>query len=337
MKHFIFIYLLLVLNIGLEAKSSHHEREMIVSTKQIHLSDYPEAFNPSLLKTDFGFILTFRHCLAPHTPWISYIGIVKLDHDLNVISEPKLLNTRDETSITPSQAEDARIFRFMNDIYVIYNDNIDVINPSWNERRDMYIAKIRMDGDEYFLETPLKVIHKGKYPTTNWQKNWVPFESNQKLLMAYSLNSHEILSSNMQDGLFEKNSISSFKDKWIWGSLRGGTPAILVDGSYLAFFHSSKVTSSKASNNLPMHHYYMGAYIFSSKPPYAIKKISRSPIVHEGFYTNSDYDKRVIFPGGIALVNNQIYVAYGKDDKEIWIAIMNKKELIKSLKSVDER
>ncbi len=321
----------------LECKESKTNLPIVTSTKKINLEGFPQAWNPSLIKTEYGFLMTFRHCLAPVYPWISYIGIVMLDENFNPISTPQLLNTRDPGALTPSQAEDARIFELNNKIYVIYNDNQDNINPSSALRRDMFMAEVVRQNDQFVLLKPLKIIHEKKYSKVNWQKNWVPFNFKGNLLMAYTLNSHEILVPDSNTGLSKQMHRSAIKNRWSWGTLRGGTPALLVDGEYIGFFHSSKVASSSASRNTPMHHYYMGAYTFSSKPPFNIKKISRSPIIGDNFYTQSSYDKRVIFPGGFALVDNYFYVAYGKDDSEIWVAKINKENLLKSLKTTKRK
>lgn len=330
-KHLIFIALSTFIFFNLEAK--HNPKGLVVSTVKINLEEFPQAWNPSIIKTDFGFLLTFRHCLAPHYPWISYIGIVKLDHDLNIISKPQLLNTRDDGSSFPSQTEDARIFTFNNKIYLIYNDNPEVVNPSSIDRRDIYLTELIWKNDEFVLGTPLKLMHETKYEDCKWQKNWVPFVYEKQLLMSYSISPHEVLKIDTSSGLSKHLFTKRSGITWDKGVLRGGTPALLVDGNYLGFFHSSIVTKSETSNGNPMHHYYMGAYIFSSKPPFRVQKISPEPIVADGFYTHSSYDKRVIFPGGFAVVGDQFYVAYGKDDSEVWIAIIDKKKLMKSLKS----
>jgi predicted GH43/DUF377 family glycosyl hydrolase len=319
---------------NLEAKEKKTTGDIVTSIKKIEIEGFPEAFNPSIIKTEDGFLLTFRHCLTPNHPSISYIGIVKLDNDLKVISSPRLLNTRSEYELTPSQAEDARIFGFNNKVYVIYNDNETIISPTVEQRRDMFIAQVQFVGDDFVLSRPLKLTHENKYATVNWQKNWVPFEWNGKLLMGYSINSHEVLEASLTTGISKTLFISSNKIKWKWGNLRGGTPAQLVDGNYLAFFHSSIVTRSEASYYQSMHHYYMGAYTFSANPPFNVLKTSKSPITKEGFYTQTACDKRVVFPGGYAIVDNKFYVAYGKDDTEIWIAVIDKTNLMKSLKKV---
>ena len=75
----------------------------------------------------------------------------------------------------------------------------------------------------------------------------------------------------------------------------------------------------------------MGAYTFSAEPPFQVKRISPKPIVAEGFYSCSNAEKRVIFPGGSIVSDDKIYVVYGKDDCEIWIATLDKNALMNSL------
>lgn len=308
---------------------------IVFETKQIFLERYPEAHNPSIINTDKGLLMTFRVVPDPQTLWISYIGVVLLDDSLRPISEPQLLDTRFDNTKTPSQSEDARIFAYNDRLYLLYNDNVDRVNPSTQYRRDMYLAELIETDGKYEMTPPLKLCHEEKYGGQLWQKNWVPFVWNDTLLYAYSIIPHEILYDQNQDGMCSPLYATEAQNRWSWGPLRGGTPALLVDGEYLAFFHSSVYTSSKASGGKKMWHYYMGAYTFSAEPPFEITKISQKPIVEKTFYTKSDFNKRVIFPGGFVVMEDKIYFSYGKDDTQSWIGIIDKEALKRSLVPVE--
>jgi len=78
----------------------------------------------------------------------------------------------------------------------------------------------------------------------------------------------------------------------------------------------------------------MGAYTFSATPPFGLKKISPEPIMHPEFYTYSHFSKRVIYPGGFVVEGEKLYLSYGKDDCEVWIATIDVAELKKSLVNV---
>lgn len=309
--------------------------DMVISSKRITLKEFSTIWNPSIVRVKDKFLLSFRYCLAPAFPWISYVGVVFLNENLEPISTPQLLNTRHEKSLTSSQAEDARLIASGDEIYLVYNDNVDVENPNYTvDRRDMFIAKLSIDGLKVSLGEPLKIFHTEKYNQVRLQKNWVPFDWKGHLMLSYTLNPHEVIVPNLKTGVCNVFSETAFCCHWRWGEWRGGTPALLVDGDYLAFFHSPQVTNSEASKGIYMYHYFMGAYTFSRNPPFSIKTTSKEPIIAKGFYTQSSYDKRIIFPGGFVTVGTSIYLTYGKDDSEVWVAIIDKTKLKKSLKPV---
>jgi predicted GH43/DUF377 family glycosyl hydrolase len=89
-------------------------------------------------------------------------------------------------------------------------------------------------------------------------------------------------------------------------------------------------------------HYFMGAYTFSSEPPFAITKISPEPIVVKGFYSGVPYTsyywkkcQRVIFPAGYIYDSDYVWIAYGREDHEIWIVKLYREGLMQSLVPVD--
>jgi predicted GH43/DUF377 family glycosyl hydrolase len=311
--------------------------EIVLETKQIFLPEFPDAFNPSIIALDEeqGFILVFRYSpdrFGQH--WISYVGAVYLDKNFDPVSKPQLLSIRHAKSKTPSQSEDPRIFSFRGRYFIIFNDCLEIENPSTAQRRDMYLTELYCSQDGFSLSSPIKLFHEQKYNEQWWQKNWVPFLSHEAFFLIYSIDPHNIIYPNLARGNCWSVYETESELNWKWGHLRGGTPALLVDGEYLSFFHSSIKTESDVSQNFELWHYFMGAYTFSPEPPFQITKITPSPLAGEGFYTSSNYEKRVIFPGGYAVVNSRIYVTYGKDDQEMWVATLNKAALMKFLKPI---
>ena len=321
---------------SLSASAKTHQQKLVVASKKIHLEDFPDAWNPSIIQVDEGFLLSFRYTPdRDYQPWLSYIGIVLLDDSFQQISKPELLSPRLKNSKTPSQAEDARIFRYQDRLFLIYNDNVDIIYPSYSERRDMFIAELLYTNDHFTLSPPLKLVYEEKYNSQFWQKNWVPFEKDGTLLLSYSINPHEVLYPNLTTGVCYPCYETSPPIRWNFGTLRGSSAALLVDGEYLAFFNSGTITSSPASWGTDMWHYFMGAYTFSAEPPFEITRMTPVPIIGDDFYTPSNSPKRVIFPGGFVVSDSVIYVAYGKDDREIWIATLDKALLKNTMVPVD--
>lgn len=308
---------------------------LFLFTKELKFKDFPKSHNPSLIQSDLGLILTFRYCPDLLKPWMSYTGIVILNDQLEPISQPQLINTRPTYSLTSSQTEDARIFSFQGDLYLTYNDNMENMNPNGLERRDIFIAPLHYIEGEFKIDKPIKLYHQKDYFSRMWQKNWTPFEWNGHLLISYSFNPHEVLYPNLVTGECISLYKTSIAPLWLFGEMRGGTPALLIDGEYLGFFHSSVVMESCVSNKQKIHHYFMGAYTFSAEPPFNITRITPTPLLDKNFYTQSEYEKRVIFPAGFIVSGPHIYLAYGKDDQEIWITKINKKALYSLLIPVD--
>lgn len=312
---------------------AHADNSIVLSTKRIFFEEFPDAFNPSLIKTDMGYLMAFRY--TPNRwihPGLSYIVIVPLDASLTPTTKPQVLKVRPKYSKVFSQAEDPRLFIYKDRIFLIYNDNAEKRDPSPQDRRDMFIAELFHDKDKgYTLSAPRKLIYEEKYKKAIWQKNWLPFEYNGMMLFIYSITPHEIIYPNVVNGSCYKFDITDIESPWNWGNLRGSTPPIIDDGEYFSFFHSSIVTSSAASFGCEMYFYFMGAYTFSATPPFQITKISRTPILHDTFYTPSTFYKRVVFPGGCVIAGDLVHVAYGKDDCEIWIATLDKAALKRSL------
>lgn len=305
------------------------QKSLVLLNKKIELKDYPHAFNPSLAKTNLGLLMTFRYTPDPLMSEISYIGIVRLNEKtLEPISKPTIFNVRKDGHPIPSHTEDARIFSYRGKVYIIYNDSTHVSCFSNTHRRDLFIAEVDYINDDFVLLDPIKLYYPQIYSHVICQKNWVPFEWNDSLLFGYMVNPHEILYANLVTGKCATAYKTSFNSYWCYGMMRGGTPALLVDREYLAFFHSSVMMESNCSPGIARHHYFMGAYTFSNEPPFNITKITPSPIIGKGFYTNSDAEKRVVFPGGFVYIEpDLIFVAYGKDDREIWIAMIDKNRL----------
>lgn len=310
------------------------EKKIVTSTKRIYIKDFYGAHNPSIVKFNEGYLMTFRWSPnRQYEPWISYLCLVLLNSSFEPISTVDILNTRVNNHLTPSQSEDGRIIYVKDKLYVVYNDNMELSFPSYWERRDMYIAEIVWDENNNFsVLEPVRLIHETKYREKPWQKNWNPFVWNDQLLLSYNISPHEVIAPNLVNGLCKSTfEIKDIKLDWKYGTPRGATPATLIDGEYWAFFHSSTVSSTACSEYLEMWHYYIGIYTYAGRPPFALTRISQVPIDSPEFYTYSSYQKRVIYPGGFIIDGLNLYLAYGKDDSEIWIATIDLVELKNSL------
>lgn len=305
---------------------------MVLATKQVKIPGHPQAYNPSIIQTERGLLLTFRSHPDRNKPWVSTIGYVFLNESADPISEPAFFDTRQFDHRTPSQAEDARLFLCNNKLFVIYNDNIEIQNPSAQQRRDMFLAEVQVNDDGLTLAPAIKLIHEKKYPVQLWQKNWLPFEYNHEPFMIYTVTPHEILHPDLMTGICAAVCETTSTPCWQWGECRGSTPPLLVDGEYLVFFHSMVRIQSDISDDRKIPHYFFGAYTFSAAPPFEITKMTPNPIIAEGFYTRANFHSRVVYPGGYVISGSRIYLAYGRNDQELWIATIDNELLQESLK-----
>lgn len=323
-------------------------QDYVLETKQIFLSDFPEAFNASIVRWQGRLLMCFRileegssfPSSAINSTGLSHIGIVWLDSEFNPISNPQILKFG-QTSPTCSnecRADDARLVTIGDTLYLVYSDNRDKEVTEGGFR--VYLVELEVDGDrvEIIHEEPL-LKFEDESPQRR-EKNWVPFDYNGEFLLAYSLNPHKIFLPELGAQSCQTVATTWIENVWPCGELRGGTPAIKIDDEhYLAFFHSSYDLATEHSDGKEKLHYFMGAYLFSATPPFSITHISEEPIVGKNFYHGKKYTPYwkpvcVVFPCGQIVEEDHIWVSYGRQDHEIWICKLDKRKLLDSLQKV---
>jgi predicted GH43/DUF377 family glycosyl hydrolase len=310
------------------------KNDFILETKRIQIPGYPHVFNPSIVKWKDSFLMTFRvHSGKVNS--VKPIGLIWLDKNFNVKSKPCILEIRNQKKYSLLMhknfnvtEQDPRLIAVNDHLYMVYNNY---------QIGRMFIAEIHYDEKHVFLDNPRCLLNFENADPKRTEKNWVPFQYDNKLLLAYSIDPHKIFlyeegTESCTTYAHSQNNIS-----WNWGELRGGTPALLVDGKYLSFFHSSKYIQSNYSMGKKMQHYFMGAYMFERNPPFNITHISPNPLVCDDFYSGEYYKAethrplRVVFPMGFVFDDNYIWISYGRQDHECWIVTIDKKKLLKSL------
>jgi predicted GH43/DUF377 family glycosyl hydrolase len=309
------------------------KQNYILETEQIEISEYPTAFNPSMIRWNDAILFSFR-IRDPITDRADAFGLIVLDENFNRISDPQILKIPKNAQFQDNWIQDPRLVECNNEIYMAFNDITLLPDGTYNRR--MFYTKLYWNGNKFFAESPECLLFFENENPNRQEKNWVPFIYNEKLLLSYNIFPHTTIHPIPGTDWCETFSKSPFKLNWDWGVIRGGTPALRVDDEYLAFFHSCKYMATKQSNDVPMHHYFMGAYTFSDKPPFRVTGMTAKPIVANSFYTGTMYQTweplRCVFPGGYIFDERFIWVCYGRQDNEMWIVKMNKNELLNSLK-----
>lgn len=303
----------------------------VLDTKQIIIPEFPGAFNASILPIDDKLLLCFR-IRDKHMVSTFEIGFVWLGSNFNIISKPAKLTILNSPS-TFEQNQDPRLIMIEKKPYILYSNFIQLGEVV---TRRMFVAPLHYKNNAFFIERPLCLHHPLEKLSPRWEKNWVPFNYHESLLLAYSIVPHTIVQPSLTSGESLLLDSTYSAHTWPWGELRGGTNAILLDQDhYLAFFHSSTYCATLHSQGKNIQHYFMGAYLFSATPPFALTHISPVPIIGKNFYHGKEYKTwkslRVVFPMSCFADEHYIWLCYGRQDHEIWVAQIDKEELLKSL------
>lgn len=319
-------------------------QDFVLELKKIDILDYPNAFNPSIIRWNGSLLLSFRDIPNPLFKFTSRIGLVWLNEDFSPRSSPQFLDMQAEdpfvSPLIPPRVDDARLVAIGERLYLVYSDNKDLTISKGGFR--VYIGEIGLQEGIFSLHH-IECLSRYEGETKELrEKNWPPFDYQGNMLIAYSISPHRIFRPLIGTGECESFSLTMPEIEWDWGELRGGTPALMVDGQYLAFFHSSKDMETVHSQGQMISHYVMGAYTFSSSPPFEITQISKEPIVGKGFYSGQEYKPfwkpvRVVFPCGFIFDEEYVWVAYGRQDHELWVVKLDKKGLLDSLIPVTTR
>jgi predicted GH43/DUF377 family glycosyl hydrolase len=308
------------------------QEEIVLESRRIEIDGYPGSFNPSIVYWKGAYLLCFR-IRNPYTGSTNQVGLIWLNRDFHAISNPYVLNFQGFVW----KEQDPRLIVVKDHLYIIYSNLLETF-LDWETRR-VFIAEVEFS-DNTFTAHGIQCFRK--FPGEKfqrWEKNWVPFNYKEQLLLAYSISPHYILKPRPGE---EKCDVCAFTHSiinWDWGTPRGGTPAVLEGDEYLAFFHSSKEMKTVQSEGKKISHYFIGAYTFSQNFPFHVTKMSSKPIVGKHFYDGPSYKTwkplRVVFPCGFVSDEEHIWIVYGKQDHEIWVAKLDKKALYSSLKPVE--
>jgi len=307
-------------------------QDFVLGTKKMEIPGYPDAFNPSITRWRGSLLLSFR-IYDRKAGTADKMGLVWLDDDFCQLGPPKILKVLVPDPLSLPKRQDPRLITVGDRLFIVYNNVLKGIVD--RELRRMFVTELYYDGESFYSTTPSHLMNFEGVNNKRSEKNWVPFTYEDTLLLGYSISPHRILRPLIGTNTCENYATSQGPIKWKWGTLRGGTPALLDGDHYLAFFHSSDALPTVHSMGKKIPHYFMGAYTFSSRPPFTITAISPEPIVGRNFYHGLLYKTwkplHVVFPGGFVFDDRYIWIVYGRQDHEVWIVKLDKKGLLRSL------
>jgi predicted GH43/DUF377 family glycosyl hydrolase len=161
------------------------------------------------------------------------------------------------------------------------------------------------------------------------QKNWVPFDHGYIYSFSPFVIYVETEVPRYPSLLHHKIINIPFYPRWKYGFIKGGTPAIPYGDEYLTIFHSTKKYND-------VNFYFAGALTFT-KDSLTPNRISRYPIIAP--YPDDDPERHntsyVVFPAGIIIEDDVIYISYGYNDHAIKIHACSKNDLEWNLRDLD--
>ncbi len=297
----------------------------IRSVQQIEIPGVYQPFNPSIVPYSDGYLLSFR-VRDKETRAAEQIGLVKLDASF-CPKEPHQILDLPFPKTGGVTIQDPRLLWVGKELVMVFNH--------YKEKK-MYVAYLE-EYQEGFQARSIESIDDfpGK-KEGRIEKNWMPFSYNDQLHFIYSMKRHTIFQYIPGANACRKAASTHSVKKWKWGEYRGSTPCLPFGEYYLTFFHSSKELPSQSSNEQPLRHYFIGAYIFENKKPFRIKGVTTIPITHPSFYSGDLSlpwkPLYAVFPCGYVHTNETIHLVYGRQDAEVWIASIDIKKLFESFK-----
>jgi predicted GH43/DUF377 family glycosyl hydrolase len=313
------------------------KRGVVLKYKRLKFSHVSQAYNPSIVKTETGYLVAFRNDKGYGGKRQSSLAAARVDPSFRQVGNTVFFHTNHAIS------EDPRCLCVNGRLYLMYTHTL-VWSPY-----ETYTAMAKLNPSTLRLSAGKDL----QYHPQHIEKNWVPFAYNDlsgtDIYFVYSFNPYKVVRlAKTSDGAIEQPFPQAEKRdlEWEskWGRISGGTPALLVNNEeYLTFFHSY----FEPKKNVKW--YVMGAYTFSKTPPFQIRRISRYPIIFKKMYRtrmhpkvwfHPKYDFHVVFPGGfVESKENQkdvFHLAFGENDSGLCILTLDKERLLNSLQNIDD-
>jgi predicted GH43/DUF377 family glycosyl hydrolase len=301
------------------------------------------AYNASVARIDDNYLMVFRiDTFAPgeQVPRMQQLGLMALDGNLSPTGPHSLLATPHEPGQLPT-AEDPRLFDFQGTPYVIYNAAVfDAPLPG----RRMFIARLApTDGPEgrsWAVERAKELVVAAPGLGRRIEKNWTPFVYNGAIHLIYKTNPPIVFRLDMatldDDRPRAVAHLVAQNHEMVdfgFGQMRGGTPALYVPelDEYISFFHASRDVDLGSGRK---RYYLMGAYTFAPEPPFAIRRLTRTPLATPEAADVPHGSTRIAFPQGLVDNGEQFLVSYGRDDAAISVMTVDKRGIIDQLEPV---
>jgi len=174
------------------------------------------------------------------------------------------------------------------------------------------------------------------------QKNWVPVEYERRLFFIQSINPMHVIEllGHKNGNAILNTTYMGPKAELPWKAMygtspRGGTPAVLVDGVYLTFFHTKVACQPPFKYST----YFMGAMTLCPKHPFHIRSTSTHPIYNTTMYEGKwlwgslDY---AVYPSGLIVDEDKkhVWITVGYQDIDAYVLKIDIRKLFRSMTRV---
>lgn len=286
---------------------------------QIVIGGEGTCYNGCIEMLQGGFIMFYRRNLSPvNGAGIDIIEYVFLNYDFEIISTPRVLD------LGSHHFEDPRIIICQNRMFLfVGGPNQDPTD--WRSRR-IYIAELLIIGSSISAKHPPLLLDP-PFGNAACEKNWVPFIYQGEVYLVYSITPHIVMKLDLSDYSFSQYYVSNNGFRFPRGSVSCGTPPKKTPYGFLTFFHSVEYPFQYFSLSVNVQerqkshtrHYYMGAYFFSTTPPFEISHVVGCALSYDGYMQSVNKrvtrEDRVVFPAGM-IINNEktALVSVGEND-----------------------
>jgi predicted GH43/DUF377 family glycosyl hydrolase len=250
------------------------------------------------------------------------IHVAELDRDMN----PRSPSQRLELGRFPEDAhgqEDPRLWMHGGKFHVSYSGTAkrgpDVV-------ASICYARLDATDDGFRVEEAFAPAYAERQPS---EKNWGFFSYERQLFAVYQIHPvHRVL--HVHESRAQLAADIEWPSTWQHGLMRGGAPPFRVGDEYWHWFHGFERRPGMRLR------YTAGLYTFEARPPFAPKRIVRTPVLvaPDESVPVGNRGPNVVYPGGAYLVDGTWHVSYGLHDTWNEVALLDMAELERLLEPV---
>ena len=151
------------------------------------------------------------------------------------------------------------------------------------------------------------------------EKNWIFFDAGAGRIGAvYSLHPHRVAIFDAGDGRLLAEHTTPGIERWHFGTLSGGTPAVRLGDGFIHFFHGYVPHLQRQRR------YWLAAAVFEARAPHACTLVSAQPLVWASAEDAAIVNPRrpgwnplCIFPSGVIARDDSWLVSCGVNDSSL--------------------